>query len=179
MKYFIGIVPPEDIYTTVVSIQKKFGDNRLEPHITLRAPVTVIEETKWIEAIEHICANFSPFEIKLPTTGNFGKRVLFIDVSSNGLKELYNALMPAIELFEQPEINKKENTNYHPHLTLGRSWCGFSKQDFIQMKELANEFLSQKKISFIAHSVRVYHKPSASGRYEAKKDIALSGTAVI
>lgn len=46
MKFFIGIVPSEDIYNAVADIQKRFGDNRLEPHITLRPPVTVTEEEK-------------------------------------------------------------------------------------------------------------------------------------
>ncbi|HKG67752.1 MAG TPA: 2'-5' RNA ligase family protein, partial [Segetibacter sp.] len=72
MKYFIGVVPDDEIYNTILNIQKKFGDNRLEPHITLRPPVTVTEQTQWIEAIEMVCTDFSPFQIQLPSTGNFG-----------------------------------------------------------------------------------------------------------
>lgn len=73
MKYFVGVVPEDLIYNTVLSIQKKFGDNRLEPHITIRPPVTVAEQTQWIEAIEIVCADFSPIHVELPATGNFGK----------------------------------------------------------------------------------------------------------
>lgn len=69
MKLFIGIVPSEDIYTTVAGIQNRFGDNRLEPHITVRPPVTVIDEANWIKAIEHVCFRLSPFEVELPSTG--------------------------------------------------------------------------------------------------------------
>lgn len=36
MKYFIGIVPPEAVYHKLLDIQRQHGDNRLEPHITLR-----------------------------------------------------------------------------------------------------------------------------------------------
>lgn len=177
MKLFIGIVPSDDIYTTVAGIQQRFGDNRLEPHITIRPPVTVIDEANWIKAIEQVCTHFSPITVQLPSTGYFGKRVLFIDVSSNGLNQLHGSLIEAIKPFEQPEIKNQENQGFHPHLTLGRLWCGFTKQDFVKMKELTDEFLLQKRVSFIAHSVRIYHKPSANGRYEAKKDIALSGRA--
>ena len=174
MKYFIGVVPEDEIYNTVLNIQKKFGDNRLEPHITLRPPVTVTEQTQWIEAIEMACADFSPFQIQLPATGNFGKRVLFIDVISKELSELHYQLLKAIKPFEQPEVNGKENNVYHPHLTLGRSWCGFTKEDFAQMKILADDFLSGRPVLFIAQSIRIYHKPSGNKRYETLKDISLN-----
>lgn len=174
MKYFIGVVPDDVIYNTVFNIQKKFGDNRLEPHITIRPPVTVAEQTQWIEAIEMVCADFSPFHIRLPATGNFGKRVLFIDVLSKELSELHYQLLKAIKPFEQPEVNEKENRSYHPHLTLGRLWCGFTKEGFAQMKMLSDDFLSRSPVSFIAKSVRIYHKPSGNKRYETLKDIILN-----
>ena len=176
MKLFIGIVPPEDIYNAVADIQKRFGDNRLEPHITLRPPATIKEEANWVKAVKDICSTFPPFPIQLPATGHFGKRVLFIDVSSDLLTKLHYSLLDAIKPFEQSELKKQEN-DYNPHLTLGRSWCGFTKEDFVSMKYLADEFLSTKKVSFMAHSVRIYHKPSPTARYEAKQDIALTGIA--
>lgn len=174
MKYFIGVVPEEKIYNTVLNIQKKFGDNRLEPHITVRPPVTVADQTQWIKAIEMICADFSPFQIQLPATGNFGKRVLFIDVLSKDLSNLHNQLLKAVEPFEQPEASQKEDKLYHPHLTLGRSWCGFTKEDFAQMKMLADDFLFRDQVSFIAEFIRIYHKPSGNNRYQILKDLPLS-----
>lgn len=173
MKFFIGIVPPEEIYTAVADIQKRFGDNRLEPHITVRPPVTVAEESGWIRAVEHVCSSFSPIRIDLPSTGFFGKRVLFIDVSSKMLTQLHYLLIDAIQPFEKPEAKKNESTGYHPHLTLGRLWCGFTKDDFVKMKKLADAFLTNSN-SFSAYSVRVYYKPSPNGRYSLKKDIPLS-----
>ncbi|MEJ7677482.1 MAG: 2'-5' RNA ligase family protein [Segetibacter sp.] len=173
MKYLIGVVPETDLYNTVLNIQKKFGDNRLEPHITIRPPVTVADETQWINAIEMACTDFSPIQIQLPATGNFGKRVLFIDVFSKELSDLHYKLLKAVKPFEQPEVNEKDNQSYHPHLTLGRSWCGFTKEDFAQMKTLADNFLSQRPASFIARSIRIYHKPPGNKRYETLKDILL------
>lgn len=173
MKYFIGVVPDNEIYDTVSDIQKKFGDNRLEPHITVRPPVTVTDQTQWIHAVEMVCTDFSPIQIQLPATGNFGKRVLFIDVFSKKLNDLHYQLLKAVKPFEQQDPNEKENQSYHPHLTLGRSWCGFTKEDFAQMKNLADNFLSQRPVSFIAHSIKIYHKPSGNKRYETLKDILL------
>jgi 2'-5' RNA ligase len=175
MKFFIGIVPPEDIYNTIVTIQKRFGDNRLEPHITLRPPVAVEDETNWTKVIEQVCSGFAPFLIDLSSTGHFGQRVLFIDVSSDALHQLHHSLIKAIKPYEQPEIKKQEAQIFNPHLTLGRSWCGFTRQDFAEMKVIADCFLSQKNISFTANSIRIYHKPSGTGRYAPKTDIALSG----
>lgn len=48
MKYFLGIVPPEDIYQKLLAIQTQYGDNRLEPHITLRPPVTPGDDEEWL-----------------------------------------------------------------------------------------------------------------------------------
>lgn len=174
MKYFIGIVPPEDIYEAVLNIQKQFGDNRLEPHITVRPPVTVTNETAWINAIENVCSSFSPILASLPGTGNFGNRVLFIDVDSKPLATLHDAIIKAIKPFEHVDNNQEESRAFRPHLTLGRSWCGFTRQDFAVMKILADKYLSKEPVSFDAKSVRVYHKPSSKGRYEVLKDVPLS-----
>jgi 2'-5' RNA ligase len=171
MKRFIGIVPPFDIYNTIVQIQNKYGDNRLEPHITLIVPVTVIEELKWISSIENICKDFSSIEVKLPATGNFGKKTLFIEAESEELHRLHNELSTGINSYQNNPPNQFENQPYHPHLTLGRAWCGFSKEDFKNMRADADEYLSKESITFIASFLRIYHKPSLGGKYEKLKDI--------
>lgn len=173
MKFFIGVVPPEPIYTAILNIQKKFGDNRLEPHITIQPPVTVINEANWIKAIEQVCSSFPPIAIELPSTGYFDAGVLYINVVAEGLNELHYLLVQALQPFEQRD-QKKDNNHYHPHLTLGRKWCGFTKEDFVNMEGLAEDYLSKKHVSFIAHFVRVYYKPSSNGRYTLMKDIQLS-----
>src|SRR4051812_32602308 len=134
MKHFIGIVPPDPIYQSVSQIQTRFGDNRLEPHITLRPPVQVINEPGWIQAIEEVCKTFSPFSISLPQTGRFGNRVLFIDVKSEPLTVLHQVMMEAIEQFEQPDKHQEESRSFKPHLTLARTWCGFTRKDFDAME---------------------------------------------
>jgi 2'-5' RNA ligase len=168
MKYFIGIVPPQEIYKEVLDIQQQHGDNRLEPHITLRPPVTPVAVAKWIQVVEQVCASLKPFEVTLPGTGTFGKRVLFISVASNALNKLYDALVPALETYEP--AGEKEARGFHPHMTLGRAWCGFSPEDFKSMQVLAEKFLADN-ILFSATGVRIYYKPDPHGRYQTYKDV--------
>jgi 2'-5' RNA ligase len=173
MNFFIGIVPTAVISEDIANIQNQFGDNRLEPHITLRPPVALKDETKWIEVVEALCKSFSPFAIDLPGTGNFGKGVLFIEARSEVLLQLQEQLVNAIKPYEQESQKLNERKDYHPHLTLGRSWCGFTKEDFKQMKILADEYLSKEPMSFVVEFLRIYHKPKSNEGYKTLKDIQL------
>ncbi len=173
MKFFVGIVPPPDIYEHIQQIQTQFGDNSLEPHITIRPPVSLLQIEPWVQIVENICETTKPFDIQLPGTSFFGDRVLFASVQSLGLNELYNQLIPALKLFEPEEINKGDG-GFHPHLTLGRKWCGFTADDFIAMKHLADDYLQNGNISFKVTQVRIYYKPDNHGRFETYKDINLS-----
>ena len=139
MIFFAGIVPPADIYHTILSIQNKYGNNRLEPHITLRPPVSLTHVKEWIDTIEQAARNSNPFRVSLPHTGYFDSRVLYISVESVPLINLYNLLIPALKPFEATKDIGRQPDVYHPHLTLGRSWCGFSGDDFAAMQQLANQ----------------------------------------
>lgn len=172
MKYFIGIVPPAEISEVVVNIQQRFGDNRLEPHITLRPPVTVINEPEWLNMIEETCRSFSPIPVALTGTGHFGKGVLFIDVKSPDLAKLHYSILEVLMPFEPPET-RQQKKSFNPHLTLGRLWCGFTQQHFVEMKKLADKYLSAQPISFIATFVRIYYKPHGQSRYQTLRNIPL------
>jgi 2'-5' RNA ligase len=171
MKYFVGIVPSKNIYDTILNIQTQFGDNRVEPHITLCPPATPLNEPAWLEAIKSVTTQFEPFTIELPATGFFGNRVLFIDVKSEEVYALQTQLASSIKSFEPP--SPKSNNKYHPHLTLGRLWCGFTKHDFAEMKKLSDKFLTTQTPTFTADSIRVYHKPQHNKRWEPFEDLQL------
>jgi 2'-5' RNA ligase len=169
MKYFIGIIPPEQIYNEVLRIQQQHGDNRLEPHITLRPPVTPVDAARWIQVVEQVCASLEPFEVRLPGTGTFGKRVLFVTVASDQLIKLHDALIPDLRSFE-PAVENGGREGFHPHMTLGRAWCGFSPDDFKSMQALAERYLADD-VMFRATAVRIYYKPDPHGRYQTYKDV--------
>ncbi|WP_342647870.1 2'-5' RNA ligase family protein [Mucilaginibacter sp. CSA2-8R] len=173
MKFFVGVVPPPGIYEQLQHIQTQFGDNRLEPHVTIRPPVTVLHLAPWVQAIEDICATVEPFGIQLPGTGFFGDRVLFVSVQSPGLTQLHNLFIPALQIFEKEEISKNEAA-FHPHLTLGRKWCGFTTDDFAAMKLLVDEYLQASFVWFTVTQIRIYYKPDNHGRFETYRDISLN-----
>ncbi|MBS7563210.1 2'-5' RNA ligase family protein [Mucilaginibacter sp. Bleaf8] len=172
MKFFAGIIPPQDIADSILAIQRPYGDNRLEPHITLRPPVTPADTNKWLSAVTNIAANYQPFQIQLSGTGRFGKGVLFISIESAPLHELHTALVPALELFE-PTSTAHKFEQYHPHMTLGRAWCGFTPDAFRQMQALADDYMASGSITFEATHIRIYQKPDDQGRFQPYRDIPL------
>ena len=173
MKFFIGVVPPPDVYAQLHQIQNQFGNNRLEPHITIRPPVSPLQLEPWLKPIERVCAQAQPFDIQLTGTGFFGERVLFVSVQSPGLNNLYYVMLPALRTFEPDELRKEEDS-FRPHLTLGRKWCGFTASDFAAMKQLADQYLQADAIAFKVTQIRVYYKPDNHGRFEKYRDISLS-----
>ena len=173
MKYFIGVVPPEPIYQAVLQIQQPFGDNRLEPHITVRPPVALADEEAWVTEIEKMAGHFAPFSLSLTGTGHFGKGVLYIDVQSVPLEALQQQLVRVIKPYEK-EGPREDTRPFKPHLTLGRAWCGFTPKDFKAMKELAEEYLAKEPVSFNVEFARIYNKAGHEKRYRTFKDVAFN-----
>lgn len=170
MKFFVGIVPDLAIAHQITEIQNRYGNNRLEPHITLRAPVIPLKAEAWIQTIEQVAQKFSPFEVALTPTGNFGDKTLYLGVRSGGLTRLYNTLIPQLKLYEPPEAKAREQ-EYHAHLTLGRAWCGFTPEHFSAMRKLADEYVTSQRVSFIANFIRIYYKPDNQKGFQTHKDI--------
>lgn len=179
MKYFIGIVPPEEVYQKLLDIQTQHGDNRLEPHITLRPPVVPSPEQGWLQVVEQQAAAAKPFEVLLPGTGTFGKRVMFVRVESAGLLKLHAELIPALKDFEPVTAKKESIDDFHPHLTLGRAWCGFTADDFESMKKMAEGYLLENDVRFVVSALRIYYKPDPQGRYQTYKDVPLAGDLIV
>lgn len=171
MNFFIGIVPPPLLSQAIADIQRKYGDNRTEPHITLRPPVALLDEAGWMAAARTIVHSKPPFEIVLTGTGRFGKRVLFIEAVSEQLHQLEKLLRVALRPFEQPSP-KKENQAFHAHLTLGRLNVGFSTRALDEMQKQAEDMLIHP-IPFRAEFARVYYKPVVNERYKVYEDVRM------
>lgn len=169
MQCFIGIVPPPNLSEAIRHIQLQYGDNRTEPHITLRPPMMIAENEKWLNAIREIASSFPPLTITLPCTGMFGTRVLFIEVEGSDLYKLEKALVPVIKPFEKD--SSYTDQPYHAHLTLGRLNVGFTTKALQDMRQLADDMLKEP-VEFIAGFIRIYFKPSIAERYRMLEDIA-------
>ncbi|TDH27400.1 2'-5' RNA ligase family protein [Segetibacter sp. 3557_3] len=173
MSFFVGIVPPPEVADSIKSIQEPFGDNRLEPHITIIPPLEVAEVTLWLKALVASCRQIAPFEVDLTGTGKFGKGVLYMSVAAPSLASVHQRLKQATVPFRLPGKKEEPNT-FHPHLTLGRLWCGFTLEGFAIMKELADKFIATGIGPFNINFVRVYEK-KAHKRYEKLTDLQLQG----
>ncbi len=172
MQYFVGIVPPKEIYEAIQAVQKPFGDNRLEPPITLLPPTQKQGEQYWLQQIKQVLKQFQPFSIKLNPTGQFGSGVLFIGIDSPKMEILYKNLVSKEDWFI-PVDELTRSRSYHPHLTLGRAWCGFTQAGFTQMKVLANQYVEENQPQFLVSALRVYHKPVANSGYLTLTDLPL------
>lgn len=170
MKFFAAIIPDATIADAITEIQNRYGNNRLEPHITLRAPVIPRNAEGWVQTVDHVAQQFSPFEIELRPTGTFGDKTLYLGVRSDALIQLYNTLTFQLKLYE-PAEPKDQEQNYHAHLTLGRAWCGFTPEHFSAMRKLADEYVTTKRVSFVASFIRIYYKPDNQKGFQTYKDI--------
>jgi len=117
--------------------------------------------------------------VLLPGTGTFGKRVMFVRVESAGLLKLHAELIPALKDFEPVTAKKESIDDFHPHLTLGRAWCGFTADDFESMKKMAEGYLLENDVRFVVSALRIYYKPDPQGRYQTYKDVPLAGDLII
>lgn len=137
-KYFIGIVPPVDIYNAVSAIQDCFLANKgVEPHITLKAQSGLTLDELWIDDLRHVLNNINSFEVCVRGTAYFGNEVLYIDVYSEKLIALHNKIYDVI----QPSLDDKkkyfESDYYVPHITVGKT---------SYLSKLSNEKLSLNEL---------------------------------
>jgi 2'-5' RNA ligase len=174
MDYGIAIVPPEDLWSRIKEIQDRFGNNEIEPHITLKAQGGLGENIKWLEHVNLIAKQTSPFKIVLGNIRKFGNEVLYISIDSPELVALHNRIIDELNL--SPEIIERyfEKELFTPHLTLGRTQAGFNQEDFPKMKELTEEMLKVSDTSFQAEFMRVYS--IEKGDCRPKEDIYFEGS---
>ncbi|TYS70487.1 2'-5' RNA ligase family protein [Sutcliffiella horikoshii] len=176
MKYFIGIVPREEYKTRITEFRDKWKNNSIsdivEPHITLKAQGGLTQDEKWISIVKEICYKTSPFQITLAKPMFFGEEILYLSTTSKELYTLHERILrkvaPPSDLIEK----YFELDNYVPHLTIGKTAYGLTKQELINMANLAEIELAPFP-TFEVTSVRIYQE-SAPNRYIKYLDIPLN-----
>jgi 2'-5' RNA ligase len=175
MQYFIGIALPNDLKERVVSFQKGFASNKVpdiaEPHITVKAQGGLTEDESWIEAIRESVKRYPSFDVSLIGIAGFGDSVLFLSPTPSheliGLhKLLVDVVRPSKELVEK----YFEDETYQPHITLGGTPWGMSKDELRSMTEVAEKEFSDQE-SFVVHFIRIYRQRDLSGGYEKLVDL--------
>lgn len=126
-KYFIAIVPPEPLLSSIQNIKKGVfemygtkGALRSPGHITLHMPFSWDEEKedKLISSLQ----NFSfekEFQVILSNFSCFEPRVVFIEVKQNNqLQELQHQLVRHVKQNLQLFNQSDDMRGFHPHVTV-------------------------------------------------------------
>ena len=176
MRYFIGIVPPDDDKKRIERFRNRWASNRTgevaEPHITVKEQGGLTEDLAWLDRVREECASFPRFQLSLGEPETFGEAVVFLRVRSDEIHELHRRLLDAVS--PAPELIKRyfEGEYYHPHLTLGQTHWGMSGPEILEMMREARTALPPWPV-FSVTFVRVY-KEIEPDKYVPFEDIPLA-----
>lgn len=161
MQYFIGIVPSDEYKKKIIEFQQKwvnhFITDVVEPHITLKAQGGLTPDKEWISKVKKVCNNFSSFNISVSKPMFFGEDILYLSATSKELYKLHNCIVE--EISPSDDLIKKyfELDDFTPHMTLGKTYFGLSKQELKDMAQLAEEELSPYP-SIEVNFIRIYQE---------------------
>lgn len=172
MKYFIGIVPPNNVKNRLSRFRKQWSDNQIdevvEPHITLKAQGGLTPDESWLEDVRKVCNETNRFDAAINGTAFFGEDILYLEVDSLELKKLHERLVAVIEPTDEMIAQYFELDQFVPHLTLAKTSYGLSVQQLKAMAQHASEELDTCR--FEVDFIRVYQE-SGTGIYRKYMDI--------
>ncbi|WP_019414891.1 2'-5' RNA ligase family protein [Paenisporosarcina sp. TG20] len=175
MHYFIGIVPTDEYKERITNFQKKWANNRItevvEPHITLKAQGGLTLDKEWIRIVESICKNFNSFSVTVSKPMFFGDDILYLSAFSEDLNMLHKNIVQGIYLSEDLIKKYFELDEFTPHITLGKTVYGLSKNELKDMAKLAEEELSPYP-TIEVNFIRIYQE-TEPGIYKIYLDIPL------
>ncbi|TGB04863.1 2'-5' RNA ligase family protein [Halobacillus salinus] len=172
-QYFIGIVPPENIFNDIDRFRKKWLTQiNSEPHITLKAQGGLTSDKKWIEQVKSVCRNFDPFPLTLEEPSYFSDNILYLSVQSSSLHDLHEKLVHAISPPANSIKQYFELNDFVPHLTLGKKQFGLTKRELQHMEESARKELTPFD-SFDVTYIRIYERFPSDPVYKKLVDVPL------
>ncbi len=143
--YFIAIIPPKEITTSIKAFQQVLADQFDArqclgeiPHITLIPPFQMdAEKEQYLIELVHRCNKEQlPFECQLKDFSHFGKHTLFVNVATCDALTSYqeNLLHTINNTYYLAEERIHYFQKYAPHITIGykdlRPKFGAAKQYF-------------------------------------------------
>jgi 2'-5' RNA ligase len=169
-RFFIALLPPQDIQDDANQIKQYFADNYASrhaqnspPHITLQPPFQWVNSD--VSTIEASLAEFASEKQSLPITLNgfaaFAPRVIYIDVvKSQELLTLQADLMAYVEA-NLDIVDKVGKTRpFAPHMTV--AFRDLTPQNFkaawpeFENRQLHFEFTAEK-LTLLIHDGRRWH----------------------
>jgi 2'-5' RNA ligase len=151
-RFFIGLLPPEDVQQFVTTIQEHFAEVynsraalKLPPHITLQPPFEWPSEE--LPSLTRLLQQFADTESPIPMTLDgfavFKPRVIYINVlKTPELLAIQKKLMNYLESSLNIVHETSKNRSYSPHLTV--AYRDLTKPNFYQ----AWEQFKQQKLHF-------------------------------
>ena len=122
MKYFIGILVPEEIQKLILelatSLPKDFTKSRMNAHITIRAPQFVADMVLIESIVKSVANTFCPIDIGLGKVKNFDNNYLVVSAQSKLLYELNEKLARSLQKFNDENINYYDFEKYRPHVKI-------------------------------------------------------------
>nr|WP_174612755.1 2'-5' RNA ligase family protein [Virgibacillus ihumii] len=174
MQYFIGVVPPDEYLSRIKQFRQRWRNNSIdevvEPHITLKAQGGLTEDTRWFEPVKLVCKNFRPFQLSLNEPRFFAEGILYLSAKSEALYKLHRQLVEEISPPGDDIKKYFELDDFVPHLTLGKTNYGLTRQDLQVMAASAIEELNPFP-TFDVNFVRVYQE--VDNQYRKLEDIRL------
>lgn len=148
-RYFIAIVPPEEIAQKVYAIKKEIAASfnskaalRSPAHITLHMPFLWKEEKENILTEKLSSIRFHTTSIiRLNGFDHFGDRVIFINIEENPALTAFQDLVVTTAKRELQLFNQAEDLRgFHPHMTIAfrdlrkkyfnEAWKSFESRSF-------------------------------------------------
>ena len=147
-RLFFALNATDPLSTTFLPTYKKLKINADQRDMTIKwvpvdnfhVTVTFLGEQlesdipKLLEALQKVCANFAPFQLKIEDVGAFSNehdaRVLWLGVQNKRYLGEFKAALDE-ELNKDDLLNHLEEREYRPHLTFGRLRNPKSVKDMI------------------------------------------------
>lgn len=164
MKYFIGASIPKNYKNKIEMVRAQFRFLTTEPHITIVPPPALPDEDTFIKNIIEVCKATKALNIKLNTLGQFGNRVLYIDVQSPDLINLYENIYKTLNL-------EKEKRGYTPHLTIVKQKP--KRPIDIETVKSKAEIKLLPAPEYILKTITIYHQPKEKFIYVPYMEIPL------
>nr|WP_245345404.1 2'-5' RNA ligase family protein [Halobacillus andaensis] len=129
----------------VIEFQQNWKNHSItevvEPHITLKAQGGLTTDEKWLSEVKEVCDHFHSFQVSLGPPKFFGDDILYLRAVSSELYNLHNHMVSAIS--PSADLIKKyyELDDFVPHMTLGKTSYGLTKQELKEMAKSAEEEL--------------------------------------
>jgi len=124
--YFIGIIPPEPVYTEVREFQQHMADAyhskealKTPPHITLIPPfqISEVREPELISFLERFASQQQPFELSVDGFGSFTTGVIYAALKAeDNLQKLEKDL--SLSFYKKFIVARGPSHAYIPHITI-------------------------------------------------------------